>query len=155
MKRILVGLCLIAAALSAQSASLDDYVGKPPLRLLKMADFANAYRAAIRDVDLPAWTKRLAAGQAAEIVEIGGSKRLLTSACGKIGCLDERIYILFDAQAKTASGFFFLPPGNDPDDSRAAFSQWLGKPGKQEADFLLERAINDARRLVENRSAHE
>ncbi len=155
MKRIFVVLCLIAVVLPAQAASLDEYVGKPPQRLLKMADFANAYRTATRDVDLPAWTKRLAAGQSAEIVEVGGSKRLLTSACGKNGCLDERIYILFDAQVKAATGFFFLPPGNDPDDSRAAFSQWLGKPGKQEADFLLERAITDARRLVENRSAHE
>lgn len=135
------------SALSAHAAPLESYAGKQPQQLLKMADFSRAYRAATRDVDLPAWTKRLAAGQSGEIVDIGGSKRILTSACGKGGCLDERIYVLFDPEAKSASGFFFLPPAADePGDSRTAFSQWFGKPGKEDADFLLERAVTDAHR---------
>ena len=137
---------MIAATLGAHAAAIESFVGKPPQRLLKVVEFASAYRAATRDVDLPAWTKRLAAGQSAQIVEIGGNKRILTSACSKSGCLDERIYILFDPETKTSTGFFFLPPDADtPGDSRTAFSQWFGQPTKEASDFLLERAINDAR----------
>jgi hypothetical protein len=149
VKRILAALSLTTAALAAHAAPPESYAGKAPQRLLKSApDFAKAYRTAIQNIELPAWTKRLAAGQPAEVVEIGGSKRVLTSACGKAGCLDERIYILFDPAEKTATGFFFLPPdANEPGDSRTAFSQWLGQPGKDAADFLLERAVNDARSL--------
>lgn len=147
-----LGIVLSAlSALSAQAATPESYAGKQPQQLLKIADFSKAYRAATRDVELPAWTKRLAAGQSAQVVEIGkigGGKRILTSACGKGGCLDERIYILFDPEAKSATGFFFLPPAADePGDSRTAFSQWFGKPGKEDADFLLERAITDAHNL--------
>ena len=149
MKKIIFALCIALAALSAQAAKPETYVGKQAHVLLKTTpDFAKAYREATRDVELPAWTKRLAAGQSAEIVEVGGNKRVLTSACSKQGCLDERIYILFDPDTKTTSGFFFLPP--DPDnlgDSRTAFSQWFGKPAKEISDFLLERAASDAQSL--------
>lgn len=149
MKIVIFALGIIFATLPAQAAKPESYAGKQPHVLLKSApDFAKAYRAAIREVELPAWTKRLAAGQSAEIVDIGGSRQILTSACGKGGCLDERIYILFDAGTKTATGFFFLPPAADnPADSRTAFSQWFGKPAKEATDFLLERAVNDAHRL--------
>jgi hypothetical protein len=149
MKSVLLFLFIVATSFSAQAATPQSYVGKPPQLLLKSApEFAKAYRQATHEVDLPVWTKRLAAGQPAEIVEIGGNQQVLSSACGKGGCLDERIYILFDPATKTATGFFFLPPADDdPGDSRTAFSQWLGKPGKEASDFLLERAINDARSL--------
>ena len=149
MKKTILAAGLIAAALTAQAAVPEYYAGKQPHVLLKSApDFARAYREATRDVELPAWTKRLAAGQSAEVVEVGGSKRILTSACGKKGCLDERIYVLFDPEAKTATGIFFLPPAADePGDSRTAFSQWLGKPAREVTDFLLERAVSDAQRL--------
>ena len=149
MKKLIFALGLMVTTLSAQAAKPESYVGKPAHVLLKSApDFAKAYREAVREVDLPAWTKRLSAGQSAEVVEVDGIKQVLTSACSKAGCLDERIYILFDPEAKTASGFFFMPPDPDsPGDSRTAFSQWLGKPAKPASDFLLERAINDARSL--------
>jgi hypothetical protein len=149
LKKIIFTLAIVFASLSAQAAKPEIYAGKQPHALLKSApDFARAYREMTREFELPAWTKRLAAGQSAQIVDVGGSQRILASACGKAGCLDERIYILFDPQTKTATGFFFLPPAaDDPGDSRTAFSQWLGKPGKEESDFLLERAINDARSL--------
>lgn len=149
MKKIIFALGLVCAALTVQAATPESYVGKQPQKLLKSApDFARAYREATHDLDLPAWTKRLAAGQSAQIVEVGGSQRILTSACGKNGCLDERIYILFDPEAKTATGIFFLPPATDePGESRTAFSLWLGKPAKEDADFLLERAVSDAQSL--------
>jgi hypothetical protein len=149
LKKIIFALAVLVASLSAQAAKPESYAGKQPHALLKSApDFARAYRAMTREFELPAWTKRLAAGQPAQIVEVGDSKRILTSACGKAGCLDERIYILFDPETKTATGFFFLPPAaDDPGDSRTAFSQWLGKPGKEDTDFLLERAISDAQSL--------
>lgn len=149
MKRIVIALSVILAALPALAATPENYAGKQPRQLLKSApDFARAYREATRDLDLPAWTKRLAAGQSAQIVEIGGGKRILTSACGKNGCLDERIYILFDPEAKTAAGIFFLPPAADePGDTRTAFSRWFGKPAKEISDFLLERAVGDAQSL--------
>lgn len=149
MKKIVFTLGILAAALSAYAATPESYAGKQPHVLLKSApDFARAYSAAVRDIELPAWTKRLAAGQSAQVVEIGGSKQILTSACSKKGCLDERIYILFDPAAKTATGFFFLPPAADePGDSRTAFSQWLGQPPKEASDFLLERAFSDTRSL--------
>ncbi|MFZ2853041.1 MAG: Ivy family c-type lysozyme inhibitor [Rhodocyclaceae bacterium] len=151
MKKIVCALGIVLSALSAPSAQAappESYAGKQPQQLLKMADFSKAYRAATRDVELPAWTRRLAAGPSAQIVDIGGGKRILTSACGKGGCLDERIYVLFDPEAKSATGFFFLPPAaDDPGDSRTAFSQWFGKPGKEDADFLLERAVTDAQSL--------
>jgi hypothetical protein len=147
LKKLFFALGITLAMLSAQAAKPESYAGKQPHVLLKSApDFSKAYRIAVQDVELPAWTKRLAAGQPAEIVDIGGSKQILTSACSKGGCLDERIYVLYDPATKTAAGFFFLPPdANDPGDSRTAFSQWLGKPAKEASDFLLERAINDAR----------
>lgn len=148
MKRILLSLAIVVATLSAQAAAPERYVGKQPQQLLKLPDFAKAYRAATHDVELPAWTKRLGTGQSAEVVEIGGSKRILASACSKNGCQDERIYILFDPEDKSATGFFFMPPAADePGDSRTAFSQWFGKPAKEASDFLLERAVNDARSL--------
>ena len=153
MKQTILALSLIFAALVATPPALaatpESYAGKQPQQLLKSApEFARAYREATRDVELPAWTKRLAAGQSAQIVEVGGSKLILTSACGKNGCLEERIYVLFDPQAKTATGIFYLPPAADePEDSRTAFSQWFGKPAKDVSEFLLERAVSDAQSL--------
>ena len=148
MKRLFFAFLIFASSMAAQSATPESYVGKQPQQLLKNADYAKAYRAATRDVDLPAWTKRLGTGQSAEIVEIGGAKRILASACSKNGCQDQRIYILFDPESKSSSGFFFLPPASDdPADSRTAFSQWFGKPAKEVSDFLLERAFSDARSL--------
>ena len=149
MKQTILALSLIFTTLPALAATPDSYAGKQPQQLLKSApDFAKAYRAATRDVDLPAWTKRLAAGQSAQIVEVGGSKLIFTSACGKNGCLEERIYVLFDPQAKTVTGIFYLPPAADePEDSRTAFSQWFGKPAKDVSEFLLERAVSDAQSL--------
>lgn len=154
MKRIFIGFISVTAlvtTLQVQAASPESYAGKQPHVLLKSApDFAKAFRDATSDLELPAWTKRLAAGQSAEIVDIGGSKLVLTSACGKQGCLDQRLYILFDPKAKTATGIFFLPPASDdPGDSRIAFSQWLGTPSKEAADFLLQRAISDAFKMNE------
>lgn len=138
---------LIAAAPGVQAATIERYAGQTPERLLKSAPaFAKAYRKAVRELDLPAWTKRLAAGQPAEIVRLDGKTLLLTSACSKNGCLDERLYILFDPQESVSRGFFFLPPSPDePDSPRAAFSLWIGEPDKKTADFLLERAMNDMR----------
>ena len=150
MKRIALVFALsLIGTLPAQAAAPESYVGKPAHVLLKTApDFAKAYRAAALDVELPTWTKRLSAGHSAQLVDIDGTQYVLTSACSKNGCLDERLYILFDPAAKTASGFFFLPPASDDaSDSRTAFSQWLGKPNKTIADFLLERAVTDARDL--------
>ncbi|WP_313953224.1 Ivy family c-type lysozyme inhibitor [Accumulibacter sp.] len=156
MKRIACCIALASALIApAGAASLDSYVGQQPESLLKSKpDFAKAYRSAIGNLDLPAWTARLAAGKFAEIVTIDGSRYLLTSACSSKGCLDERIYVLFDPQSQRASGIFFLPPANDdPGDMRTAFSRWYGLPAdaskaKPVSTFLLERAMDDAQSLA-------
>ena len=81
MKKIIFTLAVVFASLSAQAAKPESYAGKQPHVLLKSApDFARAYREMTRELELPAWTKRLAAGQSAQIVEIGGSKRILVAA---------------------------------------------------------------------------
>lgn len=148
MKRIFIAMAICIASISGQAAEAERYVGKRPQQLLKLPEFAKAYRAATRNVELPAWTKRLGTGQSAEIIAIGGNKWILASACSKNGCQDERIYILFDPENKSANGFFFLPPdADDPGDSRTAFSQWFGNPAKEASDFLLERAVSDAQSL--------
>lgn len=156
MKRIACCIALAGALVApALAASLDSYVGQQPESLLKSKpEFAKAYRSAISDIDLPAWTARLAAGKFAEIVTIEGTRYLLTSACSSKGCLDEHLYVLFDPQSGRASGLFFLPPANDnPDDTRTAFSRWYGMPAdkattKAIGAFLLERAMDDAQSLA-------
>ena len=151
MKRLLFAVAMIVTSITGQAAPLESYVGKQPQQLLKLPEFAQAYRAATREVELPKWTKRPGTGQSAEIVDIAGSKRILASACSKNGCQDERIYILFDPEHKSANGFFFLPPDADnPGDGRTAFSQWFGNPAKEASDFLLERAVGDAQSLKKN-----
>lgn len=155
MKRIACCIALASALIApAFAASLDSYVGQQPESLLKSKpDFAKAYRSAIADLNLPAWTARLAAGKFAEIVTIDGTPYLLTSACSSKGCLDERIYVLFDPQSQRASGIFFLPPADEPGDMRTAFSRWYGLPAdtskaKPVSTFLLERAMDDAQSLA-------
>lgn len=106
MKRIFIAMAICIASISGQAAEAERYVGKRPQQLLKLPEFAKAYRAATRNVELPAWTKRLGTGQSAEIIAIGGNKWILASACSKNGCQDERIYILFDPENKSANGFF-------------------------------------------------
>ncbi len=135
-------LTLAGGALAADAASL---AGQQPEALLRTAPaFAKAYRQLAGTAELPAWTRRLAAGTPAETVRIGDRDYLLTSACSQRGCLDERLYLLFDPGTRTLHGFFFLPPQPDqPGDARMAFSQWLGKPGKEIADFLMARAMQD------------
>ena len=137
------------------AASLDAYVGQQPEALLAaQPEFAKAYRSAVKGVDLPAWTKRLAAGKASEVVVIDNSRYLLTSACSSRGCLDEILYVVFDPGSGLASGFFYLPPAGDtPGDTRTAFSRWYGLPtdaGKAKAisNFLIERAATDAQTLA-------
>ena len=147
MKRF--ALCLIAAlAFNAHAAGLESFAGKTPASLLKKEKpFAKAYRATIKDQDLPEWTQRLSVGVPAEIVEIGGSKLILMSACNpKTGCEDERFYLLYEAADQSITGFFFLPPDmSAPGDHRMALSRWLGKaPAKERSDFLLDRALKDA-----------
>ena len=150
MKRF--ALCLIAAlvtiSLNVHAAGLESFAGKTPASLLKKEKpFAKAYRATIKDQDLPEWTQRLSVGVPAEIVEIGGSKLLLMSACNpKTSCEDERFYILYEPADQSITGFFFLPPDmSAPGDHRMALSRWLGKtPAKERSDFLLDRALKDA-----------
>ncbi|MBE2257430.1 MAG: hypothetical protein IAE88_01140 [Rhodobacteraceae bacterium] len=157
MTRLLCCIILTAAlAAPAVAASLDSYVGQQPEALLKSKpDLAKAYRNAVKGSDLPAWTKRLAAGKSAEIVTIDGTRYLLTSACSSKGCLDERIYLLFEPQTGLASGLFYLPPvGNEPGDTRTAFSRWYGMPADKATaraigGFLLERANSDAQSLAD------
>lgn len=150
MKRF--ALCLIAAlaaiSLNAHAAGLESFAGKTPASLLKKEKpFAKAYRATIKDQDLPEWTQRLSVGVPAEIVEIGGNKLILMSACNpKTSCEDERFYILYEPADQSITGFFFLPPDmSAPGDHRMALSRWLGKvPAKERSDFLLDRALKDA-----------
>lgn len=151
MKKLLCGIAL-ASALSAPAfaASLDHYVGRQPEALLKsQPDFAKAYRSAIKGIELPAWSKRLAAGKLAEIVVIDTRRYILTSACSSRACLDGRLYVLFDPQTNLACGLFYLPPASDdPGDARTAFSRWYGLPAdkaaaKAIAAFLLDRAASD------------
>ena len=141
-----LSLALTALPAAAATPAPERYAGQQPEALLKTApEFAKAYRSAVRDLELPTWTKRLAAGTPAEVVDIGGKPHILTSACSQQGCHDERLYILFDLQAKKASGIFFLPPSRDNiDDMRVALSQWYGKPSKEASNFLMERAMQDA-----------
>ncbi len=136
----------LALPAAAATPAPERYAGQQPEALLKTApEFARAFRNAVRDLELPQWTKRLAAGTPAEVVDIGGKPHILTSACSQQGCHDERLYILFDVQAKKASGIFFLPPSRDNiDDMRVALSQWYGKPSKEASNFLMERAMQDA-----------
>ena len=160
MKKLARCICLATALATAPltpavAASLESYVGQQPEALLKSkADFARAYRSAVKGVDLPAWTKRLAAGKASEVVVIDNSRYLLTSACSSRGCLDEILYVVFDPGSGLVSGFFYLPPAGDtPGDTRTAFSRWYGLPtdaGKAKAisNFLIERAATDAQTLA-------
>lgn len=151
----LASLLIVPTCTSSFAASLDAYVGQQPEALLKSkAEFAKAYRNAIGKLDLPAWTARLAAGTRAERVDIDGTAYVLTSACSSQGCLDERLYVLFDPQSGRASGIFYLPPASDiPDDTRTAFSRWYGLPAdaaktRAISAFLLERAATDAHTLA-------
>jgi len=146
-----VAVCLSLAAASASAGDakgFDAFVGLPPSKLLKQAPaFATAYRAAIKDQDLPAWTERLSVGFPATAVKVDGRDQLLISACNPdSGCRDERFYLLYDPAAGTLTGLFFLPPNlDDPGDHRMAFSRWLGsKPTKENSNFLLNRALEDA-----------
>ena len=149
---IAVAGALIAPAFAA---SVDAFVGQQPEALLKAKpDFARAYRSAIGDLDLPAWTKRLAAGKSAEIVVVDGTQYILTSACSSRSCVDERLYVIFDPRTNRACGLFYLPPASsDPGDARTAFSRWYGLPADKPraqaiAAFLLERAADDAHTLA-------
>jgi hypothetical protein len=147
----LAGALLASAFAPVCAASVDAYFGQQPEKLLKsQPDFAKAYRSAVADLDLPAWTQRLAAGKSAELAVIDGRSYVLTSACSSRGCLDEHLYVLFDPQSKLASGLFYLPPASDnPGDTRTAFSRWYGLPtdkatARAIGAFLLERATSDA-----------
>jgi hypothetical protein len=147
MKRF--ALCLIAAlAFNVHAAGLESFSGKTPASLLKKEKpFAKVYRETIKNQDLPEWTQRLSVGLPAEIVEIGGSKLVLMSACNpNTGCADERLYILYEPANQSITAFFFLPPDmSAPGDHRMALSRWLGKvPAKERSDFLLARALKDA-----------
>ncbi len=148
LKSVLAALLFAGAATMAMAGSSERFVGKSPSRLLKQdPQFAKAYRAAIKDQDLPDWTNRLAVGFPTERVEIDGKSMYLTSACSpQGGCRDERFYILYDPDDKAITGFFFLPPNADaPGDYRMALSRWLGPvPPKARSDFLLQRALQDA-----------
>ena len=150
MKRFVVGLAAAFAALAfnAQAAGLESFVGKTPASLLKKEKpFAKAYRAAIKDQDLPDWTQKLSTGQPAETVTLDGQTLILMSACNpKTGCEDERFYILYEPADQTVTALFFLPPDmSAPGDHRMAMSRWLGKtPSKERSDFLLQRGLKDA-----------
>ncbi|MBI2307492.1 MAG: hypothetical protein HYU78_09325 [Rhodocyclales bacterium] len=146
--RILCATLAVVAATTASAAGIESFVGKSPSRLLKQEQpFAKAYRAAIKDQDLPDWTQRLAVGFPAEKVELGGRTMFLVSACNPTGgCKDERFYLLYEPADKSLTGFFFLAPNTDaPGDHRMALSRWIGKvPPKERSDFLLQRALQDA-----------
>lgn len=145
---ILATFALATAAAGVSAAEIDRFVGHAPSNLLKKeAGFAKVYRAAIHDLDLPEWTKKLSIGFPAEVVEIGGRKLLLTSACSpQGGCSDERMYLLYAPEKKELTGFFFLSPNADaPGDHRMAMSRWIGRtPPKEYSDYLLQRALQDA-----------
>ena len=150
MKRFFVCLAaaLTALAFNAQAAGLESFVGKSPSSLLKKEKpFAKAYRATIKDQDLPDWTLKLSTGHPAEVATLEGKTLILMSACNpKTGCEDERFYILYEAADQSITGFFFLPPDmSAPGDHRMALSRWLGKtPSKERSDFLFQRALKDA-----------
>ena len=148
LKTVLSAFLLAGAATMALAGGIESFVGKSPSRLLKQEpQFAKAYRAAIKDQELPEWTNRLAVGFPTERVEIEGKTMFLTSACSpQGGCKDERIYLLYVPDEKTITGFFFLSPNADaPGDYRMALSRWLGPvPPKARSDFLLQRALQDA-----------
>ncbi len=158
-KHILSALLLTGATTMVTAAGIESFVGKPPSRLLKQEpQFAKAYRAAIKDQDLPDWTNRLAVGFPAERVELGGKTMFLTSACSpQGGCSDERIYILYVPDEKSITGFFFLAPNADASgDHRMALSRWIGGvPPKERRDFLLQRALDDTKSPEEKATAKE
>jgi len=153
IRAIVAGSSLIALAAFAAEGS-DRLAGVPPSMLLKQdAPFADAYRAAVRDQDLPAWTERLSVGFPAEKVTLDGRDLLLTSACNPdSGCHDERLYLLYDPASRSMTAFFFLPPHLDtPGDHRMAFSRWLGaRPSEARSTFLLNRALEDAEKPEDN-----
>lgn len=146
--RLLSAIIFAAVAGSAGAAAPESFAGKPPSHLLKQDKaFASTYRAAIKDQDLPNWTKQLAIGFPAETVEVDGKKLVLMSACNpNAGCKEERFYLLYEPGNRAFTGFFFLSPNTDaPGDHRMALSRWIGKvPPKERSDFLLQRALQDA-----------
>lgn len=146
--RFLIAALVATIALSANAAGLKSFEGKAPSHLLKQEKpFAKAYRAAIKDQELPDWVNALSVGHPAEIVDIGGKKLILTSACNpNTECLDERFYLLYDPADQSIIGFFFLAPDmSAPGDHRMALSRWIAKkPAKERTDFLLNRALKDA-----------
>jgi hypothetical protein len=159
MKRftLMLSAALAMLAFNAHAAGLESFVGKNPASLLKKEKpFAKAYRATIKDQDLPVWTERLSVGHPAEAVTLGGQTLILMSACNpKSGCEDERFYILYEPADQSITGFFFLPPDmSAPGDHRMAASRWLGKtPAKERSDFLLNRALKDAMPETEQQPA--
>ena len=137
---------LAGLAFTAQAAGIESFVGKSPSRLLKQEkSFAKAYTAAVKDAELPDWTRRAAVGFPAEAIALDGKTLILVSACNPKDCLDERLYALYEAEDQSITGFFFLPPDpSNPSDTRIAFSRWFGKmPSKPRSDWLLERAMTD------------
>ena len=158
-KHLLSALLFATASTVATAGGIESFVGKSPSRLLKQEpQFAKAYRAAIKDQDLPDWTNRLAVGFPAERVELGGKTTFLTSACNpQGGCGDERIYILYVPDEKSITAFFFLPPNTEASgDHRMALSRWLGGvPPKDRSDYLLQRAMDDTRSADEKAAAKE
>jgi len=150
LKPILLALALASATAPALAGGIESFVGKSPSRLLKQEPhFAKAYRAAIKNQDLPDWTKRLAVGFPTEHVVIDGKDTFLMSACNpQSGCGEERFYLLYVPDEQSVIGFFFLPPNDAaPGDHRMALSRWIGKelpPPKTRSDFLMQRAMQDA-----------
>ncbi len=149
LQHLISAVALACTSVAASAGGIESFVGQTPSRLLKQEKpFARAYRAAIKDQDLPAWVNRLAIGFPAERVELGGRTSFLMSACSpQGGCKDERFYILYVPEEQSITGFFFLSPDVDaPGDHRMALSRWIGQlpPPKERSDFLLQRAMQDA-----------